>query len=200
MPTRTIRQNERLAFTKCRRLTQLTDAVERSGIAFGRAAGSGKMPRSIPDAQGTTPVSLLRAFASWRLRDQTQRRRGAKTQRTDQGASELAKLLLAPNSFRDFQSPRTSRLSEPAHYGMRIEKRRTRGLRWSRLVRPRNDSCLQRGSNHGKHGNTRKPEKESCIPSSAMFEHLSPETSFRVFPCVPWFKIRGSRTLWPNFY
>jgi hypothetical protein len=31
----------------------------------------------------------------------------------------------------------------------------------------------------------RNPENESCIPSSAMFEHLSPETSFRVFPYVP---------------
>jgi len=112
---------------------ELTDVVERSGTAFGRAAGSGKMPRSIPDAQGTTPVSLLRAFASWRLRDQTQRRRGAKTQRTDQGASELAKLFLAPNSFRDFQSPRTSRLRHAGPRAFRMKPGRPTGVAWSRI-------------------------------------------------------------------
>ena len=26
----------------------------------------------------------------------------------------------------------------------------------------------------------------------------SPDISFRVFPCVPWFNFQGSRTPWPN--
>jgi hypothetical protein len=49
---------------------------------------------------------------------------------------EPAKVPAVSNRcHRDSHLPRTLRLSEPALCGLRIEKRRTRGLRWSRLVR-----------------------------------------------------------------
>jgi len=100
-------------------------------------AGSGQMPHSIPETQGfdaAMPVYLLRAFASWRLCDKTRRRRGAQTQRTDQGASELADLLCAPNSFLHSDSPRTSQRWHGAPVGCGMKSRRDRAVACRCLV------------------------------------------------------------------